>query len=130
MDKMRTTVYLSIVFAIIGLFLVASGLNGFIVLIGFDKYNKPVCESILDCSANDICCLFESETSGACMPQDTCQQFLAMPAKTVEPPMEITPPPSAPQIVQIISGLIIVVLTGFMLYYANQSELNKPRDTR
>jgi hypothetical protein len=125
MDKMRATVYLSVVFAMFGLFLVASGLNGFIVLIGFDKYNKPVCELTQDCSADDICCLLEGETSGVCVPNDTCEQLLVMPTKTVEPPMEITPPPNVPQIVQIISGLLLTVLSGFMLYYANRLGSNR-----
>jgi len=53
-----------------------------------------------------------------------------MPIKTTEPPIELVPPPGIPQIIQLISGLMIVIVTGFMLYYTNKSELNKPKHTK
>jgi len=105
---------------IIGLSLIGFGITGKIVL---DETVKDMCSFDANCSNEDVCCLFYNESAGICHSSDMCglvknitkQERLTR--EDILSRVSVASPTNNKYVYSIISGLIITVSVGVILYF-------------
>jgi len=120
MNKERLIIVFLVVIAILGSFILSSGITG---MATFDEYTKNLCSSNEDCDNEEICCFFYEENSGVCGKEELCDSILKLTEeekkKKEEFPLSFSKTTDIQKSIysnEIIFGSLIVILAIFSAY--------------
>ena len=116
MDNYYTIVFLLMITALVGVFMMGSGITGMSISTA-DLGIQPLCLNDTDCGQGYVCCNFYAKDSGVCDKADMCAKISGMTMNTITQNGIIKAPPSpTTNIIEFAAGLLIIIVSLLLTY--------------